>query len=101
MVIHKMNCAIKKLIELENLKEGWDSYGGKPIARFSIVKAIHTVILSAGLDFIVTPCSFEDVQLEYHANGHDIEIRYEIDGCTWLSYENEGAGIPHFEGRFR
>lgn len=59
--------------KLRELKEGWDSYGGKPIDPACIAKAKDLYFQMYG-DWSVVPCSDGSVQLEQHKDGLDIEV---------------------------
>jgi hypothetical protein len=57
------------------LKEGWDSYGGKPISHRAIDWAkVLLLRLGQGGGWTPVPCSNGGIQLEFHEQGVDIEI---------------------------
>jgi hypothetical protein len=53
------------------LEQGWDSYNGQPIQEAAIAAVGR---------FHVTPRSGGGLQIEYHADGYDIEIGVGPDG---------------------
>ncbi|MGH7974771.1 MAG: hypothetical protein ACREBR_04550 [bacterium] len=67
----------KKLQELSQLKENWDSYGGKPISDLAIAQAelfLQTFeVIQANRPQIV-PTSIGGLQLEWHQGGFDLEV---------------------------
>lgn len=69
---------------LAALKPGWDSYGACAIAPDAIRAA--RVMLSAPS---VVPCSDGGVQLEWHRDGFDIEIRIPPSADRLLCFVND------------
>lgn len=67
--------AHERLESFRELKEGWDSYGGKPIRERSIDWAkVILFRVGQGGGWTPIPCSDGGVQLEFHEQGIDIEI---------------------------
>jgi hypothetical protein len=61
------------LREISELKENWDSYGGKPIRRECLEHALW--LLKAMPNWWTpVPCSDGSIQLERHAGGMDFEL---------------------------
>lgn len=58
-------------LDLLSLRDGWDSYDGKPITKEAML-AVDSVS--------VVPCSDGGLQLELHRDGFDIEICIGPDG---------------------
>lgn len=65
--------AMERLEEFKALKQGWDSYGGKPISPVSIDWA-KVLLGRLGPGWTPVPLSDGGVQLEFHEQGVDIEI---------------------------
>ena len=65
--------AHSRLEEFYQLKEGWDSYSGKPISHRAIDWA-KVLLGRLGPGWTPVPCSDGSVQLEFHEQGVDIEI---------------------------
>ena len=64
---------VRQLDAMAALKENWDSYGGKPISPVAIEWA-KAVLYRLGPGWIPVPCSDGGVQLEWHAEGVDMEM---------------------------
>ena len=71
--------AYERLTSFADLKEGWDSYSGKPISPEAIDWA-KILLVRLGPGWIPIPCSDGGVQLEFHEQGIDIEIGIQKSG---------------------
>jgi len=72
-----------KLMELNLLKDNWDSYGGKPITELALVGADLLLKALSGIQAVepfICPCSNGGLQLEWHRNGYDLEIEISPEG---------------------
>ena len=86
----------QRLKELEELKENWDSYGGKPIDR-EVLKATIELLLglavSCPMPQHIVPTARGGIQLEWQAKSKELEVEittvekmdvlYEEPGKTW------------------
>lgn len=61
---------------LGRLKDNWDSYGAKPLDKTVLKKAreVWNRVMQYGEQWQAIPGSDGSVQLEFHADGWDIEI---------------------------
>lgn len=88
--------ALRKLDELKNLAEDWDSYGAEPISPEAIAKAksiiISTMIAFDGIiDNVVRltdviPIADGGVQLEWTGPHAELEVEISPDGTIGLLY---------------
>jgi hypothetical protein len=64
---------------LSRLKDNWDSYGAKPLDNAVIEKArdVWRRVMRYGERWDAVPGSDGSIQLEFHADGWDIEIHIE------------------------
>ena len=70
-------------MELNLLKDNWDSYGGKPITELALVGADLLLKALSGIQAVepfICPCSNGGLQLEWHRNGYDLEIEISPEG---------------------
>jgi len=70
-----MNAAeqVRLLDQFATYKQGWDSYNGAPISPVAIQWA-KVVLARLGHGWQPVPCSDGSVQLEWHADGVDMEM---------------------------
>jgi hypothetical protein len=61
----------KAIVELQKLPENWDGYGAASISGTAL-GTLHRIIL--------VPCVNGGWQLEWHANGADVEISVDASG---------------------
>ena len=59
--------------DLRTLKKNWNSYGGKPITEEALV-GMNKLLELLDTPGWVVPLSGGGLQIEWHANGLDIEI---------------------------
>jgi hypothetical protein len=67
----------KSLSEILDLRQGWDSYGAKPISPQCVGAALDILLRVMREDTLppsVVPTSPGGIQLEWHARGIDLEI---------------------------
>lgn len=86
---------LKQLQELLQLGRNWDSYGGCPIEPKAVEVALRIAgdVLSAEASPpTVVPTSQGGVQLEWHANGIDLEIAVSPSGAVNAYYYNRTTG---------
>ncbi len=103
--------AVKDLLELLNLRPGWDSYGGRPIDVKAVDKAVSLLIELMNDDSpapAVVPTPMGGVQLEWHQRGIDLEIEVHPDGVPTVfgrdaraRSEQEEYGLPGALPRIR
>jgi len=75
---------------LLELKEGWDTYSGKPISKKSLDAAREFLLKHVN----IIPCSSGGVQIEWHCHGIDLELMFDADGkLKDGSLEVEGLGL--------
>ncbi len=99
--------ALRKLDELKNLPEDWDSYGADPISPNAIVKAksIVTSVMIAFGDIIgnvvqltdVIPIADGGVQLEWVGPHAELEIEISPKGNIGLLYISVSEGRRNYE----
>jgi hypothetical protein len=83
------------LIELLDLREGWNSYRAHPIAREAVVEAARLLASTMQTDTpppSVIPTPPGGVQLEWHLRGMDVEVEIAPQGQVRLVYEDEVTG---------
>jgi hypothetical protein len=80
-----LRAAQRKISELAQLTENWDSYGSHPIQRVAIERAsdaigcLSTINLPAPQIF---PVPGGGLQLEFEQDGRELEIEFFPDGST-------------------
>jgi hypothetical protein len=99
--------ALRKLDELRNLPEDWDSYGAEPINPNAIAKAksIVTSVMMAFGDIVgnvvqltdVIPIADGDVQLEWVGPHAELEIEISPNGSIGLLYISISEGRRKYE----
>lgn len=83
---------IQKAGELLQLKENWNSYGGKPIAKKAMAAAlafIESMMRTPTPKPQLVPCSNGGVQIEWHEQGIDAEVEFYPDGNVGIGLEDE------------
>ncbi|MGV3724590.1 MAG: hypothetical protein ACO1SX_27150, partial [Actinomycetota bacterium] len=65
---------------LLELPENWDSYGAKPITPAAVETAARVAAVLKARDPQAMPLACGGVQLEWHADGVDVEIEIGADG---------------------
>lgn len=85
--------ALKKLEELKELKDNWDSYGAPPIDKECIKRARWFLLaigpkVSRGVWSV--PCSHGGVQLEWHQGAVNLEIEFKPGGGLEMLYDDIG-----------
>ena len=87
----------QQIEDILNLPENWDSYGSEKIslAAAATALAILKVLADKKKPWIV-PCSDGGIQLEWHYDGLDLEIKINPDGETAGIY-SEGWLMPERE----
>jgi hypothetical protein len=87
---------ISRFASVQELAEGWDSYGGKKINHALIRLALS--LLAQIMDETssppaVVPLSDGGLQLEWHRKQQDLEISFPADDRPQFSYQNRATGI--------
>jgi len=84
--------SLETIVELLNLPENWDSYGAQCVEFESAVSAIHVLAVSASYATqpAIVPTAQGFIQLEWHRNGVDLEVRTRNRASISVSYEREG-----------
>jgi len=82
-----MEQSFKRLEELKNLQEDWDSYGGQKISSKSIEVAEQIISETNIEPEFIAPISYGGVQLEYRMFYSELEIEIYSDGrlCYFLN----------------
>lgn len=69
---------LERAAYLKTLERGWDSYQGEPIDHPTLDKAVAFALLLApeisSYTPALVPCSDGSVQVEWHAEGWDVEL---------------------------
>lgn len=84
-----------RLGNLTRLSENWDSYGAKPVQRWSMLEAVRVLIDLMESDTpipSIVPTPEGHVQLEWHTNGIDLEIEFVGPALIHVAYENMQTG---------
>lgn len=82
---------IEKAGELLQLKENWNSYGGKPVQKGPMAAAlafIENMMRTPTPKPQMVPTSMGGVQLEWHEHGIDIEIEFYPNGGVGIAFED-------------
>lgn len=83
----------QQFARLRALLQDWDSYGAPPIDLVVLERA------RAWLAAVqVVPMSGGGVQLEWHADGVDVEIAFDIDGTVWARAETPNGRLDDAYG---
>ena len=75
--LHSFVKSVKQVVDLLDLPEGWNSYSAKPIEPRNAVRAVELLFQlkeTGAPPPIVVPTAPGGIQLEWHANGVDIEV---------------------------
>ena len=82
-----------RLQHLIALRPNWDSYGARPIDPNAVVFALEflrTSLPHDGKAPQIVPTSTGGLQLEWHANGVDLEVEVDPSGDVSLSFDQAG-----------
>lgn len=85
-----------QLNELLELGEGWDGYRAKSISEFSVkaVIAIMVEVMNDGLAFPhIFPLPDGGLQLEWHADGDDVELEVEANGSAFAFIRDRNGNV--------
>lgn len=86
---------LHRLQHLSRLGDNWDSYGGRPVADeavFTALSVIARLLSDESVPPEVAPTSEGGVQLEWHREGEELEIRVTSNGEISAFRFNEAAG---------
>ncbi len=75
--LHSFVKSIEQVVDLLDLPEGWNSYAAKPIEPRNAVRAVELLFQLKEIGApppVVVPTAPGGIQLEWHANGIDIEV---------------------------
>ena len=75
--LHSFVKSIEQVVDLLDLSEGWNSYSAKPIEPRNAVRAVELLFQlreTGAPPPSVVPTAPGRIQLEWHANGIDIEV---------------------------
>lgn len=82
---------IAAFIEIRNLSENWDSYGGKMIDRDLINRSLYvlgTAMQANSPAPSIVPLSDGGLQIEWHRRQQDLEITFAADEPAQFFYRN-------------
>lgn len=82
-----------RIQHLMGLRPNWDSYGSRPIEPNSVnyaLEFLRTSMPQEGKAPQIVPTSKGGLQLEWHANGIDLEVEVDPAGNVMLSFDNDG-----------
>jgi hypothetical protein len=82
-----------RLQYLISLRPNWDSYGARPIDPNAVIFALEflrTSLPHDGKAPQIVPTSTGGLQLEWHANGVDLEVEVDPSGDVSLSFDQAG-----------
>jgi hypothetical protein len=80
---------------LSRLSDNWDSYGGRPpsdLAVFTALSLVARLLSDTSAPPAIVPTSEGGVQLEWHRDGDELEIRVTSTGEISAFRFNEDAG---------
>ncbi len=86
---------LDRLQHLSRLSDNWDSYGGRPLtdeAVFTSLSVIARLLSDESVPPAIVPTSEGGVQLEWHREGDELEIRVAPGGEISAFRFNEAAG---------
>ena len=69
--------SVGQVVDLLDLREGWNSHSAKPVEPRNAVRAVELLFQlreTGALPPVVVPTVRGGIQLEWHANGVDIEV---------------------------
>lgn len=96
-----IQATLKQIDEISALELNWDSYGAPVISPSRILQA-YKVVRSIMHDRApipnLVPTSDGSIQIEWHANGVDLEILLVSDADLDVSFEDLRGEVPSFEG---
>lgn len=85
----------QRVAELLDLPDNWDSYGGRPIDRAAVARALQflgKVMQPATPPPTIIPTSHGSVELEWHTRGVDLEVRPLPSGGASVYCEDQRSG---------
>jgi hypothetical protein len=83
-VASHIESVVKRIQDLAQLPENWDSYGGRTISAVSVFSALQFVGTTVGPSTphpSVVPTSEGGLQLEWHRAGVDLEVEFLPSGA--------------------
>lgn len=92
-----LGSATRKLNELGGLPVNWDSYGGLPLSpeMHAAARFLVEQIAEPGLpEPSIVPTSNGSVQLEWHGDAIDLELRLVSPTVYEMYFENGRSGAP-------
>jgi hypothetical protein len=87
---------ISAFIEIQNLPDNWDSYGGKATNRELIKQSLLILGSIAQADSpapSVVPMGNGGIQIEWHRRQQDLEIAFPAGEAPQFHYRNRGTGM--------
>ncbi|MGH8589599.1 MAG: hypothetical protein ACREXX_09795 [Gammaproteobacteria bacterium] len=87
--------ALHRLQHLSRLGDNWDSYGGRPLTDKAILTALSVIarlLCDESVPPAIVPTSEGGVQLEWHREGDELEIRVTPNGEISAFRFDEAAG---------
>lgn len=90
-----MHGLLRRVSQLGDLEEGWDSYGARPVdpeAAAATVEFFFNFFGQATPQPAIVPTSRGGIQLEWHRAGADLEVEIESPARLRVFFEEEGAG---------
>jgi hypothetical protein len=87
--------AISSFMEMQNLRDNWNSYGAKRIKRDLISQSLNVLGQIMEQDSpapSVVPLSDGGLQLEWHRKQQDLEIVFPADETPSFIYQNRATG---------
>ena len=85
---------VRQIDRLSSLPSNWDSYGAPPVDQHCLVSALHFLAkllapdASAAQTPALVPTSAGGVQIEWHREGKDLEIRIDPGNLVSAAYED-------------
>jgi hypothetical protein len=87
---------ISAFIGIQNLRENWNSYGGKSINNDLIQQALSvlgTIMQASSPAPSVVPMGDGGLQIEWHKRQQDLEIVFPADEAPQFYYRNRATGV--------
>jgi hypothetical protein len=101
VLLQRVNAKIASLMEL---RDDWNSYGGKRPTREAANDALRLAQLAAALgapEPSIVPTAGGGIQLEWHVAGKDLEVECVGGGTHVVVFDNPASGDPwDYELRF-
>lgn len=86
---------LEQICKLGELRENWDSYGGRPVNPYCAEAAISLLLLVLERDTpapAVVPTNRGGLQIEWHRGGMDVEVEIQSPSRFHLVVDDQRSG---------